>query len=131
MHTEIRYNNLLKEIDEIFPGFQNYLEDKQQAIEENESAYLTFLSIYVREHWQVVSLHAKLADFINAMEASTNAALKPVYDDFLLDFYLSCKEQSISLLSFLNQLSHPAQERMIYNYNYWIEENNKVTDGSR
>jgi len=131
MHAELRYENLVDRVNSSFPGFPAYLADIQTAVENNESAYLTFLSIYVRERWQESMIQTKLADFINAMEASTTTALKLVYNDFLLDFYLGCEEQGILLSSFLNQLSQPAKERMLYNYNYWKEANNKMTDGSR
>lgn len=121
MNAELLYNSLIDELNKAFPEFPLYLGDARDTMDDNVPVYLTFFGVYACENWQNEALQSRVAAFIERLQDSPDESLQLVFDDFLLDLYLAYEEKGINIQSFLDLLNTTTRNRMVYNYNYWIE----------
>ena len=121
MNSELLYDSLIDGLNKAFPEFSLYLGDALETIDDNVTVYLTFFSIYACENWQNRALQARVAAFMERMQGSPDESLQLVFDDFLLDLYLTYEERGINIQSFLDKINTITRNRMVHNFNYWIE----------
>ena len=90
------YNNIILEIDRIFPEFAKGF--KLEKLTEGEpGVHLSFLISYARENWQNDNLQVKLAEFVDALNNSNDDAVKITFQDFALDMQLHFREHEVVL----------------------------------
>ena len=130
MNAIVSYTDLIKELDISFPDYPGYLGEFRRVIDDNETVYFTFFAQYLREHWQDSSLQMRLALFLDKMAAFRDESMPSILDAFLLDLYLGFQEHAITIEAFLRIINPVLKDRMIDNYNYYIEANRKAAIGN-
>jgi len=112
------YDNIIPEIESLFPEFANDIELKELAAG-LPAIYLSFLISYAYNNWDDLSIWSRLATLMNELAQSKNENTKIVFLDFAVDFYRRFEEHRVNVDSFLNSLLPKTKEFIEYRIEFW------------
>lgn len=126
----LNYNNIIPELNKIFPEFPK-TDNLKELTEGLPGVHLGFFISYAKDHWGNEKFQEKLADFVNALNESTDDTIKVVFQDFALDFQLHFREHEIKIEYFLSLLKWKTKSDFIEVLNFWnVANKNYKPDGN-